>query len=83
MRKGSRDSNGNVEEVASSALNSSRSSATAYWSVLETVARLSDQDAFTTAGGEFTTKTDNVSAFDVLARVAQIEIFLKCPPLDA
>jgi hypothetical protein len=67
MRKGSRRSNGNVEEVVSrpstipiirdgvSARNGDGS-------------RLWDQDAFTTAGGEaFTTTADNASDFSVFS----------------
>jgi hypothetical protein len=51
---------------------------------METGARLSDQDPFTTAEGKaFTTTADNASDFTVLARVSQIENFVKCLPLKA
>jgi hypothetical protein len=82
MRKGSRRSNGNVEEVVSRP-STIPDHLRRRIGVMETGSRLWDQDAFTTAGGEIYHTADNVSAFGVLARVAQIEIFLKCPPLDA
>jgi hypothetical protein len=79
MRKGSRSSNGNVEEVAPRL-----STPPDHLRVMETGARLSDQDAFTTPEGEaFTTTADNASDFSVFSTRFTNRNFVRYLPLEA